>query len=61
MWFEGRFKVVFHDNNVWVSHSIHLVNLLQTLLAILNALLHEYVHVCEGEGDHYIFIGNTLS
>ena len=43
---EGRFKMILQDDNVRVSHSIHLVDLLQALLAVLNTLLHVCVCVC---------------
>ena len=46
---KGWFKVILHDDNVRVSHSVHLVDLLQALLAVLNALLHDVcVKVQEG-------------
>lgn len=37
--FERWLKVVLQNNNIGVSHSIHLVDLLQALLAVFNALL----------------------
>ena len=37
--FERWFKVVLKNDNVWVSHSIRLVYLLQALLAVFNTLL----------------------
>ena len=37
--FERWLKVVLQNNNIGMSHSIHLVDLLQALLAVFNALL----------------------
>ena len=45
MWLEGWFKVVLQDNHIGMNHSTHLVDCLETVLAVLYTLLYG------GEGE----------
>ena len=58
--FEGGLKMVLQDDNVRVCDSIHLINLLQTLLAVFNTLL--YVNAPRaGEGNKSRFTNRELN